>query len=262
MVSFIVFTSPRSGSSWLLDLLDSHPQIAAYAELFLPGDRTAPNYGSRDVQRFETKLAPGRPSGGWRLVPRRLAYLRRLFAVRPGVGAIGFKLMYEHPPAHPGVLPYLAVRRTRVVHLVRTNSLDQVVSWETATARGLFRVHAGEDVPPVRVRLDAATLATRLEKMAQATARARRTLDRYRLPALELTYEQLLHDPKATADLVAQFLGIKADMWQPASTLIPMNTAPRQDVIDNLGEVESALAGTQFSWMLGPGSDQRRLGHG
>ena len=56
--AFVVFTSPRTGSSWLIDLLDSHPRIAAYAELFLPGDRSTPDYGSQDLPRFEAALTP------------------------------------------------------------------------------------------------------------------------------------------------------------------------------------------------------------
>ena len=96
--AFVVFTSPRTGSSWLIDLLDSHPRIAAYAELFLPGDRSTPDYGSQDLPRFEAALTPR-----WRItrVPARLRYLRRVFAARDGVGAAGFKLMYGHPEVHP-----------------------------------------------------------------------------------------------------------------------------------------------------------------
>jgi hypothetical protein len=75
-------------------------------------------------------------------------------------------------------------------------------------------------------------------------------LARYRFQALELTYEELLADPRRTATLVAAFLDVAAEAWRPASSLVPMNTAPRQDVIENFGEVEAALAGTRFSWML------------
>ncbi|MEP7223760.1 MAG: hypothetical protein ABI783_02215, partial [Actinomycetota bacterium] len=58
----------------------------------------------------------------------------------------------------PGLLPYLSARRTRAVHLVRENALDQVVSWETSVARGLFRAHSAERVHDIAVRIDIAAL--------------------------------------------------------------------------------------------------------
>ena len=34
MSNFIIYSSPRSGSSWICDLLDSHPQIVCLGEIF------------------------------------------------------------------------------------------------------------------------------------------------------------------------------------------------------------------------------------
>jgi hypothetical protein len=99
---FIVFTSPRSGSSWLIDLLDAHQRVGAYAELFLPGDRTEPSYGSKDLPRFEATLPPGASSRRVMLAPRRIAYLNRLYS-KSEMDAVGFKLMYGHPRMHPGL---------------------------------------------------------------------------------------------------------------------------------------------------------------
>jgi LPS sulfotransferase NodH len=251
---FVVYTSPRSGSSWLVDLLDSSSRIAAYAELFLPGDRTTPDYGSRDVERFESTLEPGRPSGGRLLAPRRIAYLRRLYAARPGIDAIGFKLMYEHPRAHPGLFPYLAARRVRVVHLVRANTLDQLLSWETASAGGVFRAHAGDGIAPVQVRLEAATVVQRLEMMQEAVTRAETTLARCRARVFTLAYESLRDDPDVVGFIARTFLGVDASGWEPHSTLVPTTTAPRDEVIENVGEVRAALAGSRFAWMLDSGS--------
>ena len=37
---FVVLTTQRSGSSWLVDLLDDHPAVTAYAEMFRVTDTT------------------------------------------------------------------------------------------------------------------------------------------------------------------------------------------------------------------------------
>jgi LPS sulfotransferase NodH len=247
-IAFVVFTSPRTGSSWLIDLLDSHPQIAAYAELFLPGDRSTPDYGSLDLPRFETTLEARRRITR---IPSRLAYLRRVFARRDGVGAAGFKLMYGHPEVHSGLLPYLGARRARVVHLVRENALEQVVSWETSVARGQFRAHSGEHVAELTVRVDTATLPERLAGSQLRVERARKTLRRYRLPSLEVTYERLRQEPARELGKITDLLGVEPRAWTPSSSLIVMNAQPWRSTVENAAEVDRTLAGTTFAWMLG-----------
>jgi len=247
---FVVFTTPRSGSSWLIDLLDSHPRIAAYAELFIVRDRTPPDYGSRDVPRFEATLDELRGNGRATLLARRMRYLSRLFDRRPGVRAVGFKLMYLQASAHTGLVPYLAARRARVVHLVRANALEQIVSYEAAVARNLFRARRGDAVPEVTVRLDAPALPARLENMESEVVHARRTLARYRLPALEIVYERLAEATEGELARVVSFLGVEPVNWQTASPLVGASRVPRAELIENIDEVAAALAGTRFAWML------------
>ncbi len=197
------------------------------------------------------------------LLPRRVFYLNRLFAARPGIDAVGFKIMYGHPRVHAGLMPYLAVRRARVVHLVRANALDQVLSWETSVARSLFRARRGDVVPEVTVRLDAPALPTRLEKMESEVADARRMLARYRLPALEVVYEDLADTTGDELTRVVTFLDVEPTAWQAESLLVGANRATRAELIENLSEVRAALAGTRYEWMLlQPGSAHRRLGQG
>ncbi len=246
--AFVVFTSPRSGSSWLVDLLDSHARIAAYAELFLPGDRTDVDYGCRDLPRFEATRPERRRIT---LVPARFGYLRRVFARRDSIDAVGFKLMYGHPRVHPGLLAYLAARRTRAIHLVRKNTLAQIVSQEAAIARGQFRARNGEDVADVKVHLDVAALRTRIAARAEAVSEARATLRRYRLPVRELTYERLKASPRDELAGIAAFLRVEPLEWPMHSPLQQMNRRTLRDFVENTDEVERALATTGDAWMLG-----------
>jgi LPS sulfotransferase NodH len=39
MKKFIILTTQRSGSTWLTDLLNNHPHVRCYSELFLNRDR-------------------------------------------------------------------------------------------------------------------------------------------------------------------------------------------------------------------------------
>lgn len=247
--AFVVLTSPRTGSSWLIDLLDSHPRITAYAELLLPADTSPPpDYGCRDLPRFAATLGSRRRIT---LVPERIRYLRRLFAPRAGIDAIGFKLMHRHVRAHPGLLPFLVVRRTRVINLVRENVLEQLVSWQTAVARGRFKSYSGDPLVEVSVHVDVQELSARLARREQRRARSRRALARHRLRWLDLSYEHILASPEEALGRVVDFLGVQPRVWPASSTLVRMNTGSWRASVENANEIEAALAGTTNAWMLG-----------
>jgi LPS sulfotransferase NodH len=246
---FVVLTFPRTGSAWLIETLDSHAEIAAYPELFLPGGDVA-RYASTNVTPFDTVLAA---LPRWRrrgLLLHRIAYLRRLYADRPGAGAVGFKLMYAQAAAQKGLLHYFALRRVRVVHLIRANLLDAVVSYQVAKATGVFHPRRGEVVPSVSVSLDAERLRGRLEELDLSVSRARGWIERYRLPRVEVAYEELVQRRGETLERVLRFLGVDPRVDALGSSFLPTGAGPRAELVENFGAVRDALAGTRFEWML------------
>jgi LPS sulfotransferase NodH len=246
---FVVLTFPRTGSAWLIEMLDGHPAIAAYQELFLPGGGM-PSYASMDLPLFETSLGSvSSRRRGPRLV-RRIEYLRRLYADRPGIRAIGFKLMYAQASAHTGLLPYFALRRVRAVHLIRANMLDAVISYRIAEATGVFHPRAGDAVPRALVSLDAERLRRRLEDLELEISRARSWLERYRLPRVEIAYEELVGRREETLGRVLDFLGVEPSRDRLESSFVRTNAGPRAELIENFTDVREALAGTRFEWML------------
>jgi LPS sulfotransferase NodH len=113
---FVILTAPRTGSSWLVDLLNNHPQVAAHGELFVPEAREFENaYGSHDLPYFDTYARNGgRPRSKLGLLRKRVAYLNELNG-RSEVDCVGFKVSYKQATLSPGVLTYLSLRRARVV---------------------------------------------------------------------------------------------------------------------------------------------------
>lgn len=243
---FILLTKTRSGSKWLVELLDSHEQVAVFGELF-GGPRVRSDYGAAGFPRFDEYRAQRRSRRVLPLACHRFAYLAKLHAARPEARAVGVKLVYGH--ARRGVYEYLAVRRVRVLHLIRANFLDAALSWELAKARGFQGGRRGEPLPFVRVALDAATLRERLEGHENQIAEARRRMRRYRLPRLEVFYEELVGRRDETLERILRFLGVEPAVEGLRSTFAPIDD-PREDAIENLGEVREALAGTRFEWML------------
>ena len=247
---FVALTFPRSGSAWLIDTLDSHPRVVAYGELLRRGTDGALGYGADDISCFPEYLA-ARRAGTHGQAVQRLVYLRTVFRDRPGVGAAGFKLMYGQVRESPGILQYLALRRARVVHLVRANLLDAVISYEVAKTTGVFHPHHGEAVPLAVVHLDANGLRERLEHMEWSIARARSWLERYRLPRIDIAYEELVGRGEDTFGRILRFLDVDPDVQALDSSLVRTTTRSPMELVENADDVRAVLIGTRFEWMLG-----------
>jgi hypothetical protein len=81
-------------------------------------------------------------------------------------------------------------------------------------------------------------------------SRARVWLERYRLPRLEISYEELVGRHDETLSAICDFLGVEADV-RLDSVYVPIRKGPKLDLVENVDEVRAALAGTRFDWMLG-----------
>jgi hypothetical protein len=87
---FVVLATPRSGSSHLVDLLDSHPQLSCLGELFNPHGAALRKLGLRN--KNDMRQAGEKP----------LEFLYRVMAQQqesdPYKPYFGFKLMLHHDP--------------------------------------------------------------------------------------------------------------------------------------------------------------------
>jgi LPS sulfotransferase NodH len=247
---FVVLSTQRSGSTWVVDMLTSHPRVVAYSELFMHGGKGTPKWGKEQAlpywQTFIRERRGGRatrPYWLWR-------YLGQAFEDRPGVEAIGFKLMYSQltPVAKP-LMPALWLKRVRIIHLIRRNALDVVLSKEAGQARrGVLHAREGQLVEAVRVRLDTDDLMERLAAHERAIAGARVRFKRVGLPYREVVYEDLVADEAGGFGALFEFLGV-----EPApvsSSLQKVNPTAHEELIENYGEVREALDGTKFAEQL------------
>jgi len=245
---FVLLTKSRSGSKWLTELLDSHDDVAVFPELF-GGAQVRKDYGSDGVPTFDEYVARGRVTRSLPSEITRTAYLRLLHRSGAGAHAVGVKLVYAH--ATRGVLAYLAARRVRVIHLIRTNVFDSVVSYEAAIARAFVGDRQGEPLERVSLRLDVQALRQRLEDHEYAIARARAAIQHWRLPWIDAYYEELVGRRDETLAGLLRYLGVAPVTHGLRSTFVSVDDQPNV-AIENLAEVRSELAGTRFEWMLEP----------
>lgn len=250
MTKFVVLSTQRSGSTWVVDMLNNHPRVQAYSELFMHGGEGRPKWGTeQDLLYWQTFIAE---KGGGRLMRAYWLwhYLGRAFAARPGIDAVGFKLMYSQLTriARP-LLPALWLRRARIVHLLRRNGLDVVLSKKAGEARdGVLHARSGDGVESVRLRLDTTELLQRMTAHERQIEAARVRFKHVGVPYHEVFYEDLVANEKEGFDSLFRFLGV-----EPApvsSSLQKVNPSAHEELIENYSEVREALAGTQYEPLL------------
>ena len=145
-------------------------------------------------------------------------------------------------------MPALWLKRVRIIHLIRRNALDVVLSKEAGTARrGVLHAREGEEVERVRVRLEPERLLRGMTLHERAIAGARVRFKRVGLPYTEVVYEDLAAD-QSGFDALFEFLEV-----EPApvsSSLQKVNPTEHEQLIENYGEVREALKGTEFAPLL------------
>lgn len=242
---FVVFTTQRSGSTWLMSVLNGLEGVSAQGELFLPRPRSP-------EKRWDSDFA----------LPRYVESRRQYGSVRPfsvfnylsalyeGDGAIGFKLMYSQLRRYPEILPYLMKQRIRVVHLVRRNHLDVLISFAIKREIGKAHILSPDDRPSeIAVELDTRSLRRDLRKLEVKHSLGRTTLRLARLDHIEVGYEDLVANP-ASFGRIREFLRMSAELDVLQSNILKTRTGHQRQVVANYEEVRAALQGSTYADLL------------
>jgi hypothetical protein len=210
---FIILSQGHSGTTHLASLLDSHPDIVCFGELF--------NDNHNSGRSFH---ASGHED------PR--AFFRDLVA-HTDARAVGFKLgawgMRLH---HPDALEIVEEPDLHIIRL-RRNPLAKLVSTRLSNVRTGTDRRRSYRRKPVMLK-------------PKATVRSLRSLEfENRLldgltrgkPTIQLTYEQLVADP--TIEHVQQFLGVEPRPLSSATS--KHRTRPLREMIVNWDEIAAEL---------------------
>jgi LPS sulfotransferase NodH len=244
-VRFVLFTTNRSGSEWVLSTLNNFPHVSAHSELFLPRPRASEDKWDSDFAypRFvESKLQ------GAKIRPFSVfAYLTAFYNMP---GKIGFKLMYKQLGFYPEILFYLKRHRVRVIHLVRRNHLDVMLSYAVKSKLGQSHLLAGQSMPhEMHVELDTRNLLRKLAWLQEQQNIARKMLMWFDLPHLEVAYEDLLRD-QGFFHRIGDFLSLNSRGQIPQSALAKIRRSGHRDVIGNYDQVREVLVNSKFAGLL------------
>jgi len=223
-LDFVILCLGRTGSTHLQSLLDSHPRIRCFGELFTPND------GSLDEV-----FATSPETDERRYVERLTADLEE--------DVVGFKLPLNSLRAHPGAREVVSGPDLKFIRLSRGNLLALMAS---------RRLLAQTRVPQsTHGTYGEATVHFEPDRLMRAFAKIEeheRQLDELAgdRPTYRLTYDELVtgvHD-----EPLQRFLGVQP--VELKSWFSRVRSRPLPETIENWDEVATALTGTRFERFL------------
>jgi len=214
--SYVICTSPRSGSTLLCRLLsatdragkpDSHFHVPALASWLEDYELARADFASEtEALRAVFDAARRRGTGG-----------TGIFGLRLQRKSFGF-FMQQAAVLHPGPLSdreriEAAFGPTLFIHLTRASKLDQAVSCVKAMQTGLWhRAPDGTEIErlsaPREPVYDAEAIASHVTEFTAADAAWNAWFEREDLQPLRLTYDALAADPAAVLARVLDALGL------------------------------------------------------
>lgn len=248
---FVILAKQRSGSTWVADLLNSHPAIRAYTELFLHGAYGQPDIGGNQGILMWSSWAARRPVPSNQKEQIRLyfEYLEtHVFAAESGISAAGCKLMYDQSISAFAIPAFLKTRNTSIIHLIRNNHLDTILSQEGTRKRAVAHAEDGRSVTAISLTIEPESLLRRLEARYAEVQQAREYCRFMGARTIELNYEDLLTSIDNIRPVLS-FLGVKSDI-ELNSSLIKLNSTSHRELIANYDDVARVLKGSPFEDLL------------
>jgi len=269
MVKFVLLTTQRSGSYYIVKWLNSHPNIWCHAEIFKLRSTSFSSYRRKNFFFKVLWDCLGKPPFSryrWNLPLAFITqgFLKQIFNRRilpwvrdpnantaskvdiEKVQCVGFKLTYGQLERNCFLEPTICSEGWRILHLVRRNILKVYLSELVRTKRAGL-AHSTHLLEVVKVTVDTKTLLDKLSnlKRNQIKWRGRYSKNTF----LEIYYEDFFKNRSNTQSEIARFLGCQNEGWvnPPLVKTSPENIS---DYVENYEEVKQVLKGTHFEPFL------------
>jgi LPS sulfotransferase NodH len=246
---FFVLTEQRSGSTWFMTLLNNHPQISAFGELFLNRPRhttRTPKFGDiwngdkLETQRYweysqHTKLF--RPFS----TLKYLYNLKKISSINSQFIAI--KLMQSQLKTFPELYLYLIAKRCKVILLFRKNVVEKLLSQKTMHYFNITHTTNHQNLP--KMYIDPLQFLQDLYKIKKNQKKLYHLAKYAFVEFTTVYYEELKSNTQYTLNSIYDFLNL-APCNDFNSSLVKINTKKIGERIKNIDEIRDVLSGTEF----------------
>lgn len=241
-MKFVILTTQRSGSYWLVNTLDNIPTVTCFGELFI-GKPSIYKRGKTQIPNFlhERPQLKG---------PRPVAIFRYLDRVLSTSSTTGFKLMYSQLRSSPELFAYLVARNIPIIHLIRRNILNSILSKLVAKETGQFHYKLGETIPTENpMWVDPAKLVWEIRRTDQRIRMMQLGLSLLRLKHVEAIYEDLVAE-KNNFKPIWDFLHVDFIKNPPIWQTVKSRKKAASETILNFSEVSQAVAEAGYAHLL------------
>ena len=223
--NFVIAFIGRTGSSYIIDMLNSHPHVVAERELLVKPDSAEKEHATLE-QLYTT--------------PRD-----------KNIQAVGFKTKLTDVTDLPQFFDMLDEFNLKVIYLYRDNVIKQTVSRiNRKRLHDHTQLHNLEkDVPPLPA---FAITPEEFKQWFEQTHHRSTEIHEYmhcvKRPQLRISYEDLLADHDKVFERIFDFLEVDP---QPMESKLVKNTSDNlRDVLTNFDELRMLYAGTKFEKMF------------
>lgn len=242
---FCLLTTQRSGSTWLNELLGSHPELKIFpGEIFLdrPYNRNTNTGWTGDSNfipfyDYQLKNSVIRP---W----ITFNYLDKIDLYPGSYNSIGFNLMYNQLSRYPEILLKLIFDGYKVIHLERKNYLDTIISMANMNRRNIVHSRKNLDVSPIHLNVD--KLWKDLQWQDKKIGFIKNILRLFPINVLHVSYESLRCDQDTQLDKIMRFLNVSNSDIHLQTNLQKLSLDSYSEKIENYNQVYQKLLGTKY----------------
>jgi len=248
-IIFITMSEQRSGSTWFKEMLNGHPCLFMYGEMFMKeSKRKIFSEMLQEPQKFIERIPSTKPPTCeyWAKGMKAFYYTTApSTTLNPKSNA---KLVSR-------VLPFLRSHNGRFIHLDRDDFLARFISEQRTQQFGGGHCQKIEGCDPRRVHeakflLDIPKLKSYLNVAEKKKKEVEQMISGSGIAGLHVRYDDLRSSPTSWCK-VLNHLGISCmDLPFLQSSLSKDIVKPKSEVIQNFAQVQSALKGSRFEWML------------
>ncbi|MDY7013812.1 MAG: hypothetical protein SVX43_09505 [Cyanobacteriota bacterium] len=238
---FAILTVARTGSNYLCNALNGHPEILCHGELFHQKqiyiyDRKNSDLDLGTIQ--ERDRCPER-------------FVERVWQHNLGHSAVGFKLFPKHNEKVLKLL--LKDKKIKKILLLRRNKIRSYVSLQIACQTQEWDIRnsametPGKTQKSTSVKINPKSFQDYVQKNNYFFDKLRRTLNASNQEFLEITYEDLFGTESAILKSeLLEFIDVSVNSKYLKADLKKQNPQPLSELVSNFHELESALRETEL----------------
>lgn len=241
MQKFFILFEARSGSSHLVSLLNSSPQVTCYAEVYT-------GQSERVANRLTAAFLAGEPLhtiNKWALDSHGSVDVEK----KPE--CMGFKTKIYDVPHAKHKLRRLEAAGVAMILLTRTNLLKQAISraasLELYSRNGVYNASSQESTVG-RLTVDPAEIIDIASQYEESQNLIQQRFEAWSGPKLSLTYEDMLADQTSVIDQIRDLFGLEP--FEHRSGVAKNVDDSLETAIENYSELSAALNGHSYSRFL------------